>query len=520
MYPSPGIGYSGARLDRVRFLDTTLRDGEQTPGASLTPEKKLRIAKRLDELGVHIIEAGSAVASEGEVKAIQLIAKEKLRAEVMSFARALRTDIDAVVKSEARSVHLVVPTSPTHLKYKLRKGEAEVIEMAVDTTQYAKNHGLIVELSSEDATRSEMRFLKEVFSAGIEAGADRLCACDTVGVLTPERSREFYGELSRSFKVPLSVHCHDDFGMAVANSIAGLQAGALEVHVTVNGVGERAGNASLEEVVMALSSLYGADVSIDTKLLYGTSRLVSRLMGLPLQPNKAIVGDNAFTHLSGIHAHGVAANPVTYEPIPPELVGATRRIATGKLSGTSGIKSFLKELELRPTEDQSKEIFQRVKALGDRGKVLTDVDLYSIAEMVMDLPPLRPVKLEELTVMTGNRITPTGTVRIRVDGDLVTEAATGIGPVDAAINAIRKAMAQATDIILVGYNVKAITGGTDALVEVSAVLQRGGTQVSSTGAHGDIVMASVEALLGGMNVLMASASRNRNNNGNGGKKKE
>ena len=234
-------------------------------------------------------------------------------------------------------------------------------------------------------------------------------------------------------------------------------------------------------------------------------------MGLTLQPNKAIVGDNAFTHLSGIHSHGVAANPVTYEPISPELVGAKRRFAAGKLSGMHGIKTFLEELELRPTEEQSREIFQRVKTLGDKGKILTDVDLYSIAEMVMGLPPVRPVKLEELTVMTGNRITPTATVRIRVDGQLVTEAATGIGPVDAAINAIKKAMAQTTDISLVEYKVKAITGGTNALVEVSALLQRGGTQVSSTGSHGDIVMASVESLLGGMNVLMASLHRNKNN---------
>lgn len=509
-----GIALSTSQLESTRFLDTTLRDGEQTPGASLTPEKKLRIAKRLDELGVHVIEAGSAVASEGELRAIQLIAKEKLRAEVMSFARSLKADIDAVLRSDAQSVHLVVPTSPIHLKYKLKKSEDEVIEMAMDATEYAKDHGLIVELSSEDATRSEMGFLKKVFASGIEAGADRLCACDTVGVLTPERSREFYGELSSSFKVPVSVHCHNDFGMAVANSIAGLQAGARQVHATVNGVGERAGNASLEEIVMVLTSLYGVKTSIETKLLYSTSRLASRLMGLPLQPNKAIVGDNAFTHLSGIHAHGVASNPVTYEPIPPELVGARRRFAAGKLSGMHGIRTFLEELELRPTEEQSREIFQRVKALGDRGKVLTDVDLYSIAETVMGLPPVRPVKLEELTVMTGNRITPTATVRIRVDGKLVTEAATGVGPVDAGINAIRKAMAQTTAIQLVEYNVKAITGGTDALVEVSAILRRGGTQVSSTGSHGDIVMASVEALLGGMNILMASESRNKNNGEN------
>jgi len=259
-----------------------------------------------------------------------------------------------------------------------------------------------------------------VFKAGIDAGADRLCACDTVGVLTPEKARAFYGELSSYFKIPLSVHCHNDFGMAVANSIEGLRAGASEVHVTVNGVGERAGNASLEEVAMVLTSLYGVKTAIQTKLLFGTSKLVSSLMGLPLQPNKAIVGDNAFTHLSGIHSHGVAANPTTYEPIPPQLVGARRKFAAGKLSGLHGIRAFLAELELKPTDEQSRDIFQRVKTLGDRGKTLTDVDLYSIAEMVMGLPAVRPVKLEELTVMTGNRITPTAAVRIHVDGQLIT----------------------------------------------------------------------------------------------------
>ncbi len=505
-----GIALSSGQFKSIRFLDTTLRDGEQTPGASLTVEKKLRIARKLDELGVDVIEAGSAIASEGEIKAIQLIVKDKPRAEIMSFARSLKIDIDAAQKSDAQSVHLVVPTSPIHLKYKLKKTEDEVVAMAVDAVEYAKECGLIVELSSEDATRSDLSFLKRVFKAGIEAGADRLCACDTVGVLTPERSRAFYGELSTYFKIPLSVHCHNDFGMAVANSVEGLRAGASQVHVTVNGVGERAGNASLEEVVMVLTSLYDVKTSIQTKLLYGTSKLVSSLMGLTVQPNKAIVGDNAFTHLSGIHSHGVAANPITYEPIPPQLVGARRKFAAGKLSGQHGIRAFLAELELKPTDEQSRDISQRVKALGDRGKTLTDVDLYSIAEMVMGLPVVRPVKLEELTVMTGNRITPTAAVRIQVDGQLITEAATGIGPVDAAINAIKKAMAQTPDISLLEYNVKAITGGTNALVEVSATLQKGETRVSSTGSHADIVMASVEALLGGMNILMAGTVRKKN----------
>jgi len=489
-----------------------MRDGEQTPGASLTPESKLRIARRLDELGVHIIEAGSAIASEGEVKAIQSIVKEKLKAEICSFARIVKIDVDAVLKSDAQSVHLVIPTSQTHLKYKLKKTEDQVLETTVELVQYAKDHGLIVELSAEDATRSDMTFLKRVFSEGIAAGADRVCACDTVGILTPEKSYKFYNELSSSLSAPVSVHCHNDFGMAVANSIAALQAGAKEVHATINGLGERAGNASLEEIVMTLHSLYKVRVPINTRLLYNTSRLVSRLSGVPIQPNKAIVGENAFTHQSGIHTHGVLANPVTYEPFPPELVGVQRKFAVGKLSGTHGIKAFLEEMGLNPTEEQLKEIFSRVKALGDKGKTLTDVDLYTIAETIMGLPPVRPIKLEELTVMTGNKITPTASTRININGKVLTEAGIGIGPVDAAINAIWKAIGHSTNIELDEYHVKAITGGTEALVEVVVRLRSGNKLVTSTGAHGDIVMASVEAMLSGMNVLMASATRNGLNN--------
>ncbi|MCJ7631777.1 2-isopropylmalate synthase [Candidatus Bathyarchaeota archaeon] len=509
-----GIALSNNSLENTLFLDTTLRDGEQTPGVSLTPENKLRIAKQLDELGVNIIEAGSAVASEGEIKAIKMIVKEKLKAEICSFARIVRGDIDAVVKSEAQSVHLVVPTSPTHLKYKLEKTEDQVLNMVVDTVQYAKDQGLIIELSAEDSTRSDINFLKKVFTSGVEAGADRLCACDTVGILTPERSFEFYSDLSSTFKKPISVHCHNDFGMAVANSIAALRGGAAEVHVTVNGLGERAGNAALEEVVMSLIQLYKVKLSIKTQRLHSTSSLVSRLMDVPIQPNKAIVGDNAFTHQAGIHTHAVLALPSTYEPLPPELVGVHRRFVAGKLSGIHGLKALLESLELKPSDDQMKDIFSRVKSLGDKGKKITDVDLYTIAEMVMELPKVRPIKLKELSVMTGNKITPTAAVTIDMDGKTVTEAAVGDGPVDAAVNAINKAVAQPTEITLERYNVKAITGGTNAMVEVTVQLRKGNMLVSSMGVHNDIVMASVEAMLSGINVLAASASRNKLNHNN------
>ena len=502
-----GIALSNHQLGKTVFLDTTLRDGEQTPGVSLNAESKLLIAKGLDELGVQIIEAGSAIASEGEMRAIKLIAKEGLKAEICSFARVLREDIDAVLQSGAQSVHLVAPTSTTHLKYKLGKTEGEMLEIVSDTVQYAKDHGLTVELSAEDATRSDMHFLKEVFAVGVDAGADRLCACDTVGVLTPDRSRAFYTELSSVFAQPISVHCHNDFGMAVANSIAGLQGGAKEVHVTVNGLGERAGNAALEEVVMTLISLHEVELPIKTQLLHSTSQLVSRLVDMPVPPNKAIVGENAFSHETGIHTHGVLAAPSTYEPIPPELVGARRRFVTGKLSGTHGIQALLESLNLKPSSGQLSEIFQSVKSAGDEGKKISDADLYAIAEGVMGLPQIRPIKLKELSVMTGNIMTPTAVVTINLEGTRLTEAAVGNGPVDAAIKAINKAIAQATEISLESYDVKAITGGTNAVVEVTVQLRKGNTRISSMSVHSDIVMASVEAMLHGMNVVMASSIR-------------
>lgn len=318
---------------QVRVLDTTLRDGEQTPGVSLTPEEKLRIALKIDALGADIIEAGSAITSEGEREGIRKITSEGLRAEICSFARAVREDIDAAISCDVDSVHLVVPTSDLHLEHKLRKTREEVLEQAVDCTEYAVDHGILVELSAEDSTRSDMDFLRTIFREGIEAGAERICACDTVGILTPERSYEFYRGLSE-LGAPLSVHCHNDFGLAVANSLAGLRAGASEVHATINGIGERAGNAALEEVVVALKSLYDVDTSINIEMLYETSRMVARMTGVYLQPNKAIVGENAFAHESGIHADGVLKKAETYEPITPEMVGHRRRFVMGKHIGT------------------------------------------------------------------------------------------------------------------------------------------------------------------------------------------
>jgi D-citramalate synthase len=497
-----GIVLSNRFPERIRVFDTTLRDGEQTPGVSLTPENKLRIAQRLDGLGVDVIEAGFAAVSEGEMEAVKLIANSGLRAEVCSASRGVRGDIDAVAKSGADSIHLIIPVSDLHIEAKLRKTRVQVLEITRDMVRHAKETGLIVELSAEDATRADFDYLKKVFSTGIEAGADRIVACDTVGVLTPERSHKFYGDLKKSLNVPvLSVHCHDDFGMAVANTLAGLGAGANQFHATINGLGERAGNASLEEIVVSLITLYKQKLNIKTEKLYGISQFVSRLTGVYVQPNKAIVGENAFTHESGIHTQGMLADTSTYEAIAPELVGGSRRLAPGKHSGSAGIQAALADMGLAPSDEQLKEIFTRVKTVGDKGKIVTDADLLAIAESVLGLGKAKPIQLLEVTVVSGNTVTPTSSVRLKLNGKEVSGAAMGVGPVDAAINAVKKAIQEVEPILLEQYNVKAITGGTDAMVEVMVRMRKGERTATAMGVREDIVMASMDAVIGCMNVL-------------------
>jgi D-citramalate synthase len=459
------------------------------------------IAKKLDGLGVDIIEAGSAITSEGEREAIKKIANEGLNAEICSYCRIRREDIDSALGCDVDSIHLVVPVSDLHIQQKLKKDRETVRTLAVEMTEYAKSHGLIVELSGEDASRADLDYLKSVYNAGIDAGADRLCFCDTVGILLPERTSEIFSDLSQ-LRAPISIHCHNDFGMATANTMSALRAGAREAHVTINGIGERAGNTSLEEVVMVLYSLYKQKTKIDIKGLYTTSRLVSRLSGIPVAPNKAIVGGNAFTHEAGIHVHGLLANTATYEPITPELVGRERRIVLGKHAGKTSVVLALKDLGLSASEKQIDDIVIRMKELGDKGKRVTDADLQTIAETVLGIYQESKVKLEELTVVAGNTVMPTASIRLKVNGNHVVEAGVGTGPVDAAINALKKALSGVADIHLDEYHVDAITGGTDALVEVWVKLSKGGSTITARGARTDIIMASVEAVLEGINRLI------------------
>jgi len=441
---------------------------------------------------------------------VKLIASEGLEAEVCSAARGVRGDIDAAIDAGVDSVNIIIPTSDLHLSRKLGKTREQVLEMTARAVGYAKDHGLTVELSAEDGSRTDRGFLKQVIRQALDAGVDRVTPCDTVGILTPETACNLYSEVRGEFPdAVLGVHCHDDFGLAVANSLAALRAGADEVHATVNGIGERAGNASLEEIAVALRVIYGVGIAVRTEGLYGASQLVSRLTGVPLQPNKAIVGANAFSHESGIHTHAVLKDPLTYEAIKPEMVGAARRIVSGKHVGSHGLGRALEEMGFKPSETEFKEILGRVKELGDRGKEVTDADLFDIAEGVTGTSREMPLRLEEFIVVTGNRITPTASVKLTLDGKVFLEAATGNGPVDATLNAVSRAIAPPQRAHLDTYHVEAITGGTDAAVNVEVRLRRGDRVVTSTGVSEDIVIASVEAFLRGMNVLLIKGNNSK-----------
>jgi len=491
-------------MEYVRIFDTTLRDGEQTPGVSLTPEEKMEIALQLDKLGVDTIEAGFPSASKGEEKALKDLVKAGLKAEVCALTRALKGDIDVAIACEVNSIHTFISTSDVQMKHALNMTPSQVLDAVEKTVQYVKDHGFLCEFSPMDATRTELDFLKKVCIVAEESGADRINIPDTVGIMNPSSMRELIKELSNIVQVPLSVHCHNDFGMAVANSLAGIGGGASQVHVTVNGLGERAGNAALEEVVMALDFIYKRKTGINTRLLYETSKLVSRLTGVMLQPNKAIVGENAFAHESGIHTRGVVVEPLTFEPIKPELVGRKRRFLAGKLAGRHGISAELEEAGMRPNEKQLEEIVNRVKELGDKGKTVTDADLFAISRAVMGgISEEKVIDLADLAVVTGIKVIPTASVKLTLDGKEYVSAETGVGPVDAAIKAIQKLTDSLVNVRLTEYRLEALTGGSNAVAEVIIKVEdKDGNVVSARGAREDIVMASVEAMIDGINKLL------------------
>lgn len=488
---------------KVRILDTTLRDGEQTPGVAITVDEKIRIAKRLDKLGVDTIEVGFPAASYGERESAKKIADLGLKSHICGLARTLTEDIDAALKSDVDYIHTFIGTSPLHREYKLKMGKEEILEKAVEAVEYIKDHGIIAEFSAEDATRTEFQYLIDIYQAVEEAGVDYINIPDTVGVMMPAAMNYLVSKLNKRLKSPLSVHCHDDFGLAVANSLSAVEAGASQVHVTINGLGERAGNASLEEVVMALVTIYGIKSDIKTPLLVDTSELVSRITGVKMPPNKAIVGENAFAHEAGIHVHGVLQKAETYEPITPEMVGHTRRIVLGKHTGANAIKAKLGDYGIEMSEDQFCNLFDQIKKLGDKGKRVTDADLKAMAESVLGRAKKEIVKLEGFSVMTGDNVLPTATVKLNIDGEIKTTAKTGVGPVDATINAIQSLVSETADIELKEYHIEAITGGTNALAEVFVVLgdKEGHTAIGRSAVE-DVVMASVQAVLDAINKIL------------------
>jgi len=487
---------------KVEIFDTTLRDGEQTPGVALTADKKLEIAHALAELGVDIIEAGFPIASDGDFKAVKRIAKE-VDATICGLARCVQKDMDVCIDADVDLIHIFIGTSKIHRDYKLKMTKEEIKKSAEESIQYCIDHGFKVHFSPEDACRTELDYLIDVCKLAEENRVDYINIPDTVGVMTPKAMRYLISELNKNLNVKLAVHCHNDFGMAVSNTLAGIEGGATVPHVTINGLGERAGNADLEQVVVACKLLYGIETNIVTEKLYRTSKLVERLSGIRVMPNFPIVGENAFAHESGVHVHGVLAKAETYESITPELVGATRKLVIGKLVGAHGVEQKLNELGIDVTKEQVQRITKKVKDLGDMGKKVVEEDLIAIAEdiigKVSDKEAL--IKLIDLREHIDLNKKPFAFVVLQYKGEEVMSASDGVGPVDAALGAIRKAIGE-EKIVLEEYHLDAITGGSDALADVTIRVGNGERTVMAQGVHEDIVMASVMAFINGLNRIL------------------
>ena len=489
--------------EKIYIFDTTLRDGEQTPGVALTVDEKIQIAQKLNNLGVDKIEVGFPASSKGEITSAKKLKALDLDSRLVGLSRSLTIDVDAVLDADLDYIHTFIGTSPLHRDYKLKKSKDEIIDLAISTVEYAKDHGLTVEFSAEDATRTERGFLFNVFENVVDAGADFLDIPDTVGILTPVVTREFISDIKESFNVPISVHFHNDFGLATANTLTAIECGASQAHVTVNGLGERTGNCSLEELVMTLKSAYNIDLGLDTTRLYSLSNLVGRLTGVKMPVNKPIVGANAFAHESGIHVHGILNNSSTYEPMSPEMVGHSRRIVLGKHTGANALKSKLKEYHIDLNEDQFYRVFNEIKSLGDSGKCVTDDDLVAIAITELASARETPIVIRGLSISMGASVSPTATVKLEIDGVEMETAHTGVGPVDAALNAIRELVHDTMDIELEEYNIEAVSGGTDALAEVFVITSDSeGNKSTGRSTNQDIVMASILAVLDSMNKLL------------------
>ena len=503
--------------NRVIIFDTTMRDGEQSPGASMTKEEKLRLARQLEKLGVDVIEAGFAAASPGDFESVNAIAKIITNATVCSLARAVENDVrkagEAVLPAPKKRIHVFIATSPIHMEYKLKMKPKQVVEAAVKAVKIAKEYTDDVEFSAEDAVRSEHDFLVEIFTAVIEAGATTINIPDTVGYSIPsawyERIRTIINSVPNGDKVVWSSHCHNDLGMAVANSLAAIQAGARQIECTINGLGERAGNASLEEIVMALKvrhDLFGLETGVDTAQIVPTSKLVSTITGYPVQPNKAIVGANAFAHESGIHQDGVLKHPETYEIMTAESVGwTTNRLTLGKLSGRNAFKTKLQELGIElDSEEALNAAFARFKELADKKREIFDEDLHAlVSDEMSNLEDRYKFVSQHIVTETGEE--PRAQIVFSVDGVEKRAEASGSGPVDAIFKAI-ESVAQSGATLQI-YSVNAVTHGTESQGETTVRLSKNGKVVNGQGADTDVLVATAKAYLSALSKLESGAVR-------------
>jgi 2-isopropylmalate synthase len=502
--------------DRVVIFDTTLRDGEQCPGATMTHEEKLEVAELLDTMGVDIIEAGFPVASEGDFAAVHEIAKRTKNAVVCGLARAGQKDIDrageAIKPARQGRIHTFISTSPVHMKWKLQMEPEKVYEMVISSVTRARHYTDNVEWSCEDGTRTEHDFLCRCIEAAIKAGATTINVPDTVGYTVPE---EYFAlikmlreRVPNADKARFSAHCHDDLGMAVANSLAGVRAGIRQIECTINGIGERAGNASLEEVVMAMkvrNDVLPFWTGVDATMLTRASKLVSAVTSFPVQYNKAIVGRNAFAHESGIHQDGMLKHTQTYEIMTPESVGVKQTsLVMGKHSGRHAFVHKLEELGYHLAGNQLEDAFVRFKALADRKKHVYDEDIEALVDEEIATAQDR-IKLVSLTVIAGTMGPQSATATLDIDGKHHTVQSTGNGPVDATFNCIKALIPHEAALEL--YQVHAVTEGTDAQAEVSVRLAENGRSVTSKGADPDTLVASAKAYLGALNKLMVRRQR-------------
>lgn len=503
-------------MRKIEIFDTTLRDGEQSAGVNLNTLEKIEIAKQLEKLGVDCIEAGFPAASKGDLEAVKLIADTIRDSSVTGLARSTESDIDAAWEalkdSEEPRIHIFIATSPIHMKYKLKMSQDEVVERAVRAVSYAKKKFPKVQFSAEDACRSDREFLVRILNEVIQAGAEIINIPDTVGYITPQQYGELFQFLRNNLrnidKITLSAHCHDDLGMATANSLAAIENGASQIEGTINGIGERAGNASLEEVAVALhirSDYYQAKTGLVLNEIKRTSDLVSKLTGMIVPANKAVVGDNAFAHESGIHQDGVLKEKTTYEIITPELIGVnSNRLVLGKHSGRHAFRNKAIELGFELTDEKLNEAFTVFKDLADKKKEITDADLFAILTDKQTETEMK-YTLSSVQVQYGTDNIPTATIAVTLaDGSQVSEASTGSGSVEAIYNTIERIFGRS--VKLLDYKINSVGGGRDALADVYVRISCDGLETSGRGTAQDVLEASARAYLNAVNRILSLES--------------